>query len=147
MNIYLAAAMTNPTRDLPVIGTLLARIEASGMSVPTRHVAEADGRKQDARLTDAELAKRDLTWIEASDALVAEVTTPSHGVGIEVLAATQRGMPVLLLYREDIAVSRLLLGLPGTQKFPYASVDQACQALEAFLADVAAARPARTTRT
>lgn len=146
MRVYLAAAMTNPARDLPVIGTFLARIEAAGMEVPTRHVADPDGRARDQQLTDAELATRDLTWIAASDALVAEVTTPSHGVGVEVLAATQRGKPVLLLHRQDIAVSRLLLGLPGTQRFPYASVDQACQALDAFLADLAAERGAPIAR-
>jgi hypothetical protein len=137
MRVYLSAAMTNKSRDIGVISVLVSHIEASGHEVPTRHVADPDGRSRDADLTDAQLAKRDLTWIAASEVLVAEVSTPSHGVGVEVLAATQRGIPVLLLHAHNVAVSRLLLGLPGTEVYSYRSLHEACAAVDDFLARLA----------
>lgn len=134
MQVYLAAAMTNPDRDLPTIGLFLAAIESRGHRVPTRHVADPGGKEADRRLTDSELAQRDLAWVAASDVLVAEVSTPSHGVGIEVMAALARSLPVLLLRRTGAPVSRLLLGLPGVTVTAYRDADEGCAAIAAFLA-------------
>jgi hypothetical protein len=136
MRVYLAAAMTNPDRDLDLLGRVLEHIEAGGHVVPTRHIVAPDGKQRDSALTDAELARRDLDWIAGCDALVAEVSTPSHGVGVEVMAALARNMPVLLLRREGIPVSRLLLGLPGVVTASYRSVGEASAAIDGFLAGV-----------
>jgi 2'-deoxynucleoside 5'-phosphate N-hydrolase len=137
MQVYLAAAMTNPSRDVAVAQALLAHLEAAGHRVPTGHVARWTGRADDAPLGEAQLARRDIAWVLESDALVAEVTTPSHGVGIEVAIASGRAIPVLLLYREGTVVSRLLLGLPGVQVATFRDARDACEALAAFLAQVA----------
>ena len=133
MQVYLAAAMTNPDRDLGTIRRFLAAIEERGHHVPTRHVADPGGKEADRALTDAELAQRDLAWVAASDALVAEVSAPSHGVGIEVAAALAAAPPVLLLRRAGAKVSRLLLGLPGVVAATYADSDEGCAAIGAFL--------------
>ena len=137
MQVYLAAAMTNPDRDLGTIQRFLAAIEARGHHVPTRHVADPGGKQADRVLTDDELARRDLAWIAASEALVAEVSTPSHGVGIEVMAALARALPVLLLRRKGTPVSRLLLGLPGVTLATYADVDEGNAAIGVFLDRIA----------
>jgi 2'-deoxynucleoside 5'-phosphate N-hydrolase len=134
MRIYLAAAMTNPARDPDVLGRLLEHIEGSGHSVPTRHIVQADARQRDASITDAELARRDLDWVSSCDALVAEVSTPSHGVGVEVMTALGGSVPVLLLRREGVPVSRLLTGLPGVRSATYQAIAEACAAIDAFLA-------------
>ncbi len=47
--------------------------------------------------------ERDTAWIRACDALVAEVSTPSHGVGYEVAYALSLGKPVLCVYRTGAA--------------------------------------------
>jgi len=133
MQIYFAAAMTNPDRDLDSLQRLVRAIEQLGHTVPTRHIAEAGGKEADRRLTDAELAQRDLDWIAGSDCLIAEVTTPSHGVGIEVMAARALRLPVLLLRRAGVPVSRLLLGLDGVEVAAYDRVEDACAGIAAFL--------------
>jgi hypothetical protein len=142
MRVYLAAAMTSVDRDLPAIAALVGHLERSGHEVPTRHVADPNGRELDAALTDQQLARRDLDWLASCDALVAEVSTPSHGVGIEVMAAVQRLVPVLLLHRRGVRVSRLLHGLPFARATAYDESAEATAAIDAFLADVAAARAA-----
>ena len=136
MRIYLAAAMTHAVRDLEAIRTLLDCLEADGHDVPTRHVADPLGRDVEGELPDAEVARRDLAWVAGCDALVAEVSTPSHGVGVEVAAALAAGRPVLLTYRQGVAVSRLLLGLPRVRAFAYNDTGDVCAAVRRFLAGV-----------
>jgi len=145
MRVYLAAAMTSADRDLPAIAALVAHLERLGHEVPTRHVADPAGRELDAHLSDEELARRDLDWLASADALIAEVSTPSHGVGIEVMAAVQRLLPVLLLHRRGSRISRLLLGLPFVSVTSYGDVAEACSRIDEFLASVDAASVERAT--
>jgi nucleoside 2-deoxyribosyltransferase len=139
MRVYLAAAMTHPGRDLAWIRVLLDCLEADGHEVPTSHVADARGREVDDPLTDRQVARRDLDWVAGCDALVAEISTPSHGVGVEVAAAIAAGKPVLLVYKRGTLVSRLLLGLDGVETFAFANADEARDGVRRFLASVAGA--------
>ncbi len=134
MRVYLAAAMTNASRDVDAIATLLAAIESCGHEVPTRHVADPLGREVEGLVTDGDIARRDLEWVVGCDALVAEVSAPSHGVGVEVAVALDHGLPVLLVHRRDVQVSRLLLGLEGIETAVYDGTEEAAQAVRAFLA-------------
>jgi nucleoside 2-deoxyribosyltransferase len=143
MRVYLAAAMTNAARDLEAIRTLLASLENDGHEVPTRHVADSRGREVEGDVTDAEVAERDLAWVIGCDALIAEVSTPSHGVGVEVATALQHGVPVLLLHRRDAVVSRLMLGLPGVESAAYSDPDAIAPAVRVFLARASRRAPAR----
>lgn len=141
MRVYLAAAMTSPNRELSAIQGLARALEASGFEVLTKHVADPKGKERDESLTDQEIAKRDLNWLGQAHCLVAEVSTPSHGVGIEVMAAAQRGLPVLLLARESAPVSRLLKGLPGVTFSWYRDGDDAVRVTMSFLYEVGGDQP------
>ena len=134
MRVYLAAAMTNAGRDLGAIRAVLACLEGEGHEVPTRHVADPRGREVEGEATDAEVARRDLAWVAGCDALIAEVSTPSHGVGVEVATALAHGVPVLLLHRSSAVVSRLMLGLPGVAAAAYDAPEAIAPAVRAFLA-------------
>lgn len=133
VRIYLAAAMTNPARDVAIAAALVNWLEGRGHVVPTRHVASTHARSLDRELSDRDLAQRDLQWLATSDVLVAEVSTPSHGVGIEVTAALAHGLPVLLLHHQEAQVSRLLLGLTGVESQAYDSAEEALDHLSRFL--------------
>jgi len=146
MRVYFAAAITSPSRNVAIAAALVDWLEAHGHIVPTRHIASPDARGLDRSLTDGELAQRDLGWIAASDALVAEVSTPSHGVGIEVAAALGHRLPVLLLHHEEAPVSRLLLGLEGVEKRTYSSAAEALRHLQTFLGNVGAQTPITSQR-
>ncbi|MGD1147584.1 MAG: nucleoside 2-deoxyribosyltransferase [Thermoanaerobaculaceae bacterium] len=146
MRVYLAAAMTNTSRDVGAIGALLEAIESCGHQVPTRHVADPLGREVEGAVTDVDIARRDLDWLAGCDALVAEVSTPSHGVGVEVAAALRHGLPVLLVHRRGAQVSRLLLGLAGVEVATYAHAGEAAKAVRGFLARIVS-RPHRPETT
>jgi hypothetical protein len=134
VNVYLAASMTTPAHEIGVVAAVLAEVEAAGHFVPTRHVARPGSLEQDAELSNRELAERDLSWVASCHALIAEASTPSHGVAVEVMAARQCGIPVLLLHRRGVRVSRLLLGLTGVQVHAYSGRADACSAARSFLA-------------
>ncbi len=133
MRVYLAAAMTNPQRDTRVVEEVLKALHEAGHEVLTPHVVGEVEDASDAHVSDAQLAQRDLAWLQQADCLVAEVSTPSHGVGIEVMAAVSAGKPVLAIAREGAPVSRLLSGLPGLTLTRYASQAQAVALACAFL--------------
>lgn len=145
VRVYLAAAMTHAGRDLEAIKRLLACLEEDGHNVPTRHVADPLGRAVEGDLADSEVARRDLAWVAGCDALVAEVSTPSHGVGVEVAAALSGNKPVLLTYRRGATVSRLLLGLPGVQAFAYGDLHDVQHGVRHFLARVKDGQPVSPT--
>ena len=55
---------------------------------------------------------RDMTWIQESDLLVAEVSTPSHGVGYEIGYALNLNKPVLCLYNQSVLITKMITGNP-----------------------------------
>ncbi len=136
VRVYLAASMTTPATEIATVQAVLAAVEARGHCVPSRHVAEAGAMGRDADLSDAQLAARDLAWLGACDAVIAEVSTPSHGVGVEVQAASAAALPILALTRRGLRVSRLLAGLPGVRLAPYDGIEHAVAQVIDFLVSI-----------
>ena len=67
---------------------------------------------------------------------MAEVSTPSHGVGYEIAYALERGKPVLCCYRRDARVSKMITGndMPTLRVVSYTSAEEALTLLDDFLA-------------
>jgi nucleoside 2-deoxyribosyltransferase len=51
-------------------------------------------------------------WIRACDALIAEISVPSHGVGYEIGFALAEGKPVFCLAEDGRAISKMITGNP-----------------------------------
>lgn len=83
---------------------------------------------------------RDVRWITECDFLLAEVSTPSHGVGYEIGYALSLGKKVLCLYRKERKVSKMILGNPHPQLtiHTYEDPDQAVQLLTTYLENISA---------
>lgn len=61
--------------------------------------------------TDRYIYLRDLAWIRLSQAVIADVSNPSLGVGYEIAYAVHaRGLPVLCVAREGVKVSAMIAG-------------------------------------
>jgi len=68
--------------------------------VLTEHIADADVLDKD-QGSDKYIHDRDMAWLVKSDALVAEVTQPSLGVGYEIGRAMENNKKILCLFRPD----------------------------------------------
>lgn len=135
MKVYFACSITGGRQDEAVYSQLVQALLAAGHEVPTAAIAGAGYRSLEGHHDAVEVYTRDVAWIEESDALIAEVTTPSHGVGYEISYALERGKPVLCLYREGVAVSKMLTGntMPGIQVKAYADVEGGIEIVKEFL--------------
>ncbi len=95
---------------LPTYIDMCNYLQESGHEVLSWHVADPELEKTESLLTEQEIYIRDMEFLEKSDSLIAEVTTPSIGVGYEICSALQKGMPVLCLYTPETNVSAMILG-------------------------------------
>jgi Nucleoside 2-deoxyribosyltransferase. len=84
MNIYFACSITGGREFEPIYRAITTALLADGHEVPTAHLAEASVKLLEGKVTPREIYERDTAWIRACEVLVAEVSTPSHGVGYEV---------------------------------------------------------------
>lgn len=137
MDLYFAGSIRAGRALQPVYHTIVTHLQAAGHTVLTEVVASASIEADERMLNDAEIFARDIDWLRACDAVIAEVTVPSLGVGYEIAYALHVAhKPVLGLYQRGIHLSAMLLGdsHPALHLFAYASVDEACAAADRFLA-------------
>ncbi len=110
MNIYFACSITGGREFERIYQDLIAALLADGHEIPTAHLASSNVMKLEAVVSPRDVYERDVAWIRAARALIAEVSIPSHGVGYEVGFALNAGKPVLCLYREGGKLSKMISG-------------------------------------
>jgi nucleoside 2-deoxyribosyltransferase len=135
MDIYFSCSLTGGRSDQPVYAALVRHMQDLGHHVLTAHLADLDVMAQDAQVDAASVYARDLAWLEACDALIAEVTTPSHGVGFEIATAIALGKPALCLHRTGARVSKMIAGCPdpGLEMAAYENEAEALARVGGFL--------------
>ncbi len=106
MLIYLSVPIIR-NRDLELASFLAGLIREAGHQLASPWVLG-----DDSSIDPSEIYRRDVSAVRRSDALIAEVSHPSTGVGMEVMLAILSGKPVLCLYRRGSRVSRMILGAP-----------------------------------
>ena len=68
--------------------------------------------------------KRDVENVMKSDFVIAEITNPSLGVGMEIMLSIELKKPIFLFYNSDIKqLSKMVLGAPGKVLFVYDSLE------------------------
>jgi 2'-deoxynucleoside 5'-phosphate N-hydrolase len=135
MNIYFSCSITGGRAYEPVYQAITRALAEDGHEVPTLHLADANVKALEAVASANEVYERDVAWMQACDAVVAEVSTPSHGVGYEIAYSLGIGKPVLCLYQEGQAVSKMITGNsdPRICVRSYGSTEDAIQVMRAFL--------------
>ena len=112
MNIYFACSITGGREFERIYQELVAGLLADGHELPTAHLAESNVIALEAVTPAREVYERDVIWIRKADALIAEVSAPSHGVGYEIGFALQAGKPVLCIHQEGRKISKMISGNP-----------------------------------
>jgi nucleoside 2-deoxyribosyltransferase len=136
MDIYFSCSLTGGRQDQPMYAAMVAHLQSLGHRVLTKHLASPTVMVSDRALAPETIFDRDTEWLRDCDAVIAEVSTPSHGVGFEVAYALERGKPVLCLAREGVPVSKMITGnrQPGFVFEAYGSPIEAHEHMETFLA-------------
>jgi len=133
MNIYFACSITGGREFEPIYQAIVAALEAEGHVIPTSHLASSEVVGLEKIVSPQDVYLRDIRWIEQADIVIAEVSTPSHGVGYEVAYALSLGKPVLCCYQQERAVSKMITGntnpniLVGTYQTQEEAANIACQ--------------------
>ena len=135
MNIYFACSITGGRDFEPFYRAIITALIADGHVVPTAHLANPRVKLFEGQVLPGEIYERDTAWIRACEALVAEVSTPSHGVGYEVAYALNLNKPVLCVYREGQPVSKMLTGNshPSISVKSYRDAEEAVAIIRTFL--------------
>ena len=101
LKIYFAGSIRGGRDDQALYADLIEYLRSFG-TVLTEHVGDSKlterGEAGEQR-TDMYIYERDVAWIRESDVVVAEVTTPSLGVGYEIGLAESLGKQVFALFR------------------------------------------------
>ncbi len=115
MKVYFTAATTHDghgTRNKEILSAIkmLGHSSVSGDQIITPLL-----RKKDEKLSAKEIFTREKDRIEAADCVVAEVTSPSSGVGGEIVYALIHNKPVLALFYKDAEnlLSPMIAGNPS----------------------------------
>ena len=99
MKIYFAGSIRGGRDDKELYLQIINRLRKYG-EVLTEHVGNATLSHLGEDHTNEYIYNRDMDWLNNSDIVIAEVTTPSLGVGYE-LGKSENQKPILCLYREQ----------------------------------------------
>jgi len=135
VNIYFSCSLTGGRKDERIYAILVEHLLRLGHEVPTAHLARPEVMSAERVVDPNEVYQRDVAWLQACDVVIAEVSTPSHGVGYEIAYALGMEKPVLCLYAQDVAVSKMITGndSPGIVVQSYGDQKQALEIVNDFL--------------
>jgi len=125
MKIYFAGSITGGRDDSELYLEIIKLLKNYG-NVLTEHVGNDKLTQMGEKISDKEIYERDIAWVKESDVLVAEVTHPSFGVGIEISRATEFKKKVICIYRdkEGKRLSAMISGCPGVLVFKYQKIEE-----------------------
>ena len=136
MKIYFAASIRGGRKDQNKYNELI-RFLSSKVQVLTEHVGDSSlNQTGEENRSDKEIYQRDLEWLKSADAVIAEVTNPSLGVGYELGIAEKLGKPVLCLFDDadhNRNLSAMISGNHKIKTFHYRDLNQAKVEISNFL--------------
>ncbi|MBW2970708.1 nucleoside 2-deoxyribosyltransferase [Candidatus Woesearchaeota archaeon] len=134
MKIYFAGSIRGGRDDKQIYLELIRHLRKYGQ-VLTEHIGDTDLTvKGEDGLIDEHIYSRDLAWIKEADVLIAEVSTPSLGVGYEIGKAEEMKKPVLCLYRQqgNKRLSGMINGNPNVRIAHYTTLKEAFNHIKEF---------------
>jgi len=135
LNVYFSCSITGGRQDQQIYHSLVEALLQAGHTVPTAVLASPSMTGLGSELPPREVYRRDMAWLEGCDAVVAEVSTPSHGVGYEIAAALDMGKPVLCCYQAGRSVSKMITGNdhPRLKVICYRTAEEAARCVQEFI--------------
>lgn len=132
MKVYLSVPMI-ANRALSRAELMAKAIRDSGHVVSSPWVL-GDLERQ---ATGVNVFDRDRNGAEESDVIVADVTEPSLGVGMEIMAAYKAGRRIIIVARRERTVSMMLQHMGGKEMIEYVDESEIYGLLRTALSDSA----------
>jgi len=135
--IYFACSIRGGRDDAELYAELVEYINTKAI-VLTEIFADGTLTAQGSPGKTADIWKKDITWVKQADAIIAEVSNPSLGVGYEIAKAEEWGKPVLALFKKDDTrkLSAMIDGSPNTTVVQYLNLDEAQQVIDDFISQL-----------
>ena len=135
MKIYFAGSIRGGREDQELYGGVIKLLSAYG-EVLTEHIgSEKLTNMGETSISGSEIYVRDMAWLKAADAVVAEVTYPSLGVGYELAQAEEMGKKIICLYRPspERRLSAMIAGNPKFRVVEYSDIDEVSKVFKQYL--------------
>jgi len=135
--IYFAGSIRGGRGDVRLYEALVGYLAGFG-EVLTCHVGDPGlDAAGDEGIGEEAIYHRDMAWLDEADLVIAEVTTPSLGVGYEIGAAQARGKKILCLFRDGgtISLSAMIAGNPALLLKRYTHLADAKAYIDDFFTD------------
>ncbi|MBZ9578054.1 nucleoside 2-deoxyribosyltransferase [Patescibacteria group bacterium] len=136
MKIYFAGSIRAGREDQNTYFKIIEYLKKYGQ-VLTEHIGEKNltdlGEKD---ISEEEIYERDLSWLKEADVFVAEISTPSLGVGYEIAKVEEWGKRILCLCRkpeDGKKISSMMKGNKNIILKEYNDLDEAFQCINDFL--------------
>lgn len=138
MKIYFAGSIRGGRDDRALYLNIIQYLQQFG-EVLTEHVGDQQlSVFGEDKLTDQGIYERDMDWLTSCDVVVAEVTTPSLGVGYEIGKAEDLGKTILCLYRKQPGkrLSAMLNGNSNVHNRTYQNREEAFKIISEFFEEM-----------
>lgn len=135
MKIYFAASIRGGRENQEIYAELIQFLKKRA-EVLTEHIASpALSQAGESGMSDVQIYTRDVKMIDEADAVIAEVTTPSLGVGYELGYAEASGKPVLCLFdrKQGKLLSAMVRGNRYFSIIDYSKIAESFTAVDEFL--------------
>jgi hypothetical protein len=132
MKVYLSVPMI-ANRALGRAKSLARAIEDSGNELTSPWVLDHIEKPA----SHVNVFERDKSGSEDCDVLVADVTEPSIGVGMEIMAAHKAGRKIILVVRKGNVTSRMLQHMDGKETLEYEEASEVYAGLKRMLQSMA----------
>lgn len=133
MKIYFAGSIRGGRDDRELYAQVIKLLSKYGV-VLTEHVSHENLSVIGENTANQNIYERDMKWLTESDVVVAEVTTPSLGVGYEIATAEGMGKRILCLYHPVLgkSLSAMIAGNQHVTVNEYRTEEELEQALLRF---------------
>ena len=134
MKIYFAGSIRGGRENVELYSQIIEYLKTIG-EVLTEHIGDTNISALGKQSKEEHIHDRDLKWITECDILIAEVSTPSLGVGYEIKDAITKNKKILCLYhpQENKSLSAMIAGSPNITNKSYTNLNEAKQIINEFL--------------
>ena len=139
-NIYFCGSIRGGRDDVGLYQRIIDHIKARGNTVLTEHIASPEVFGLERNQTDNDIWNQDMSWLEQSDLVIAECSTPSLGVGYELAVAKHLGKKTYVYARKkelSSSLSAMIAGDPYYRVLIYSSESELFDDLDQLLVEEA----------